>query len=128
MKHPRPPRNFGTGAKPNLNSHKLISISLRLTRQQQEKLNLLGGTTWIRQQIDQSEVFDPLAPKSETDKTQLIETLGQCQCKGSRGDYCLRKASFVLKQVIDGQTYEFKVCREHRVAFQQGSLMVSTTK
>lgn len=127
MKHPKSPRNFGAGVRPILNSHKLISISLRLTKQQQEKLNLLGGTTWIRQQIEQAEVADPLATKSTAEKSNLTDNLGQCQCKGSRGDRCLRKANFVLKKVIDGQTYEFRVCQEHRMASQQGSLVVSIT-
>lgn len=113
------------------NPQKLTLISVRLTKPQREKLNRLGGTAWLRQQIEQAILP---SQQTQTHKTEVPPvqhaslTLGQCQCKNSRGMQCLREAATILKQVIDGQSLEFKVCKEHSVAFQQGTLSISGRK
>lgn len=128
MKHPKKPHRHGVGGNPAISSQKLTLLSIRLTRQQRDKLNLLGGASWLRRQIDNA-----VLPTQEIDAAPQIARdqtprYAQCQCKNVRGTQCLRKANAILKQVIDGQTYEFSVCDEHNIAFRQGTLSISGSK
>lgn len=91
-------------------------------------MNRLGGTAWLRQQIDQAVLPSQQNKTQEAEIPHESSTLGQCQCKNSRGMQCFREATTTLKQVIEGQTLEFKVCKEHSVAFQQGTLSISGRK
>jgi hypothetical protein len=129
MKNPKYPHNQDSGGSSAVSSQKLTLISVRLSKPQREKLNRLGGTAWLREQIDKA-----ILPSQESKVNQTPEPtprppkLGQCQCKNTRGFQCFREATAVLQQVIDGQTHEFRVCREHSVAFQQGTLSISGRK
>ena len=131
MKNPKYPHLSEAGASSAGNPQKLTLISVRLTKPQREKLNRLGGTAWLRQQINQAILPSQQTKIHEAEiqpTHQASSTLGQCQCKNPRGVQCFREATTILKKVIDGHPIEFNVCREHNVAFQQGSLSISGRK
>lgn len=101
---------------PARTEQKLSLLSLRLTRQQREKLTRLGGTAWLRRQID-SAVLPGQIPEA-------ADLEDQCQCKNTSGNQCHRPAEMDLTQIIDGQRHIFKVCHQHHKAFQHGTLSV----
>lgn len=108
--------NHSNPAKSERNEQKLALLSLRLTREQREKLTRLGGTAWLRRQIDAA-----VLPGADTQQS-LSED--QCQCKNSQGIQCARPAAFELIQIIDGARHTFNVCQQHHKAFQHGTLAV----
>jgi hypothetical protein len=108
--------NQSNPAKSERNEQKLALLSLRLTREQREKLTRLGGTAWLRRQIDAA-----VLPGEDKQQNHQAD---QCQCKNSQGIQCARPAAFELNQVIDGARHLFKVCQQHHKAFQHGTLAV----
>ena len=46
----------GQGRKPIKEGQASVTVSLRLTQAQRDKLELLGGASWVRIQIDNEEV------------------------------------------------------------------------
>lgn len=44
----------GQGRKPVAEGHTTVSVSLRMTESQRDKLALLGGAEWVRQRIDKA--------------------------------------------------------------------------
>ena len=50
----------GQGRKPIKNGQETVTVSLRMTEAQRDKLALLGGAAWVRQRIDKAK-----APNAE---------------------------------------------------------------
>ena len=46
----------GQGRKPVTEGEQTITVSLRMTVTQREKLALLGGAVWVRQRIDKAKI------------------------------------------------------------------------
>lgn len=44
----------GQGRKPIKNGQETVTVSLRMTESQRDKLALLGGAEWVRQRIDKA--------------------------------------------------------------------------
>jgi hypothetical protein len=54
----RPPSDRGQGRKPLSPEDHTVTVSLRMTQAQREKLTLLGGAPWVREKIDKAKVRD----------------------------------------------------------------------
>ncbi len=50
----------GQGRKPIKNGQETVTVSLRMTESQRDKVALLGGAEWVRQRIDKAK-----APNAE---------------------------------------------------------------
>lgn len=50
----RPPNDRGQGRKPISEEETTVTVSLRMTPTQREKLTLLGGASWVREKIDRA--------------------------------------------------------------------------
>lgn len=46
----------GQGRKPLSDQEKTVLVSIRMTDKQKSKLKSLGGSAWIRKQIDESQI------------------------------------------------------------------------
>jgi len=46
----------GQGRKPVAEGEQTVTVSLRMTEAQREKLQRLGGAEWVRQKIDKAKV------------------------------------------------------------------------
>ena len=44
----------GQGRKPIKNGQETVTVSLRMTESQRDKVALLGGAEWVRQRIDKA--------------------------------------------------------------------------
>jgi hypothetical protein len=44
----------GQGRKPIKNGQETVTVSLRMTESQRDKLALLGGAEWVRQRVDKA--------------------------------------------------------------------------
>lgn len=56
----------GQGRKPIKAGQDTVTVSLRLTVGQRDKLALLGGAEWVRQRIDKANQRDARATASDT--------------------------------------------------------------
>lgn len=52
----RPPNDRSQGRKPVKEGEPTVTVSLRMTEAQREKLSKLGGAEWIRTRIDKAKV------------------------------------------------------------------------
>jgi hypothetical protein len=52
----RPPNNRGQGRKRLSADDDTVTVSLRMTPTQREKLALLGGAPWVREKIDRAKL------------------------------------------------------------------------
>lgn len=52
----RPPNDRGQGRKPLSEEDQTVTVSLRMTQAQREKLTLLGGAPWVRGKIDKAKL------------------------------------------------------------------------
>ena len=50
----RPPNDRGQGRKPIKAGEETVTVSLRMTPAQREKLKALGGAEWVRDRIDRA--------------------------------------------------------------------------
>jgi hypothetical protein len=50
----RPPNDRGQGRKPIKPGEETVTVSLRMTPAQREKLKGLGGAEWVRDRIDRA--------------------------------------------------------------------------
>ena len=53
-KKPRAPSDRGQGRKPIKEGEETVTVSLRMTEGQREKLKRLGGGPWVRDRIDKA--------------------------------------------------------------------------
>jgi hypothetical protein len=51
---PRPPSDRGQGRKPIKEGADTVTVSLRMTTDQRDKLQRLGGASWVRERIDKA--------------------------------------------------------------------------
>ena len=52
--NPRPPNDRGQGRKPLQEGEETVTVSLRMTPAQRDKLKALGGAVWVREKIDKA--------------------------------------------------------------------------
>ena len=50
----RPPNDRGQGRKPIKPGEETVTVSLRMTPAQRDKLAVLGGASWVRDRIDKA--------------------------------------------------------------------------
>ena len=55
-KQPRPPNDRGQGRKPIKEGAETVTVSLRMTLDQRDKLAKLGGAAWVRERIDKAKL------------------------------------------------------------------------
>jgi hypothetical protein len=55
-KEPRPPSDRGQGRKPIKAGSETVTVSLRMTAEQRDKLAKLGGAIWVRERIDKAKL------------------------------------------------------------------------
>lgn len=53
---PRPPNDRGQGRKPLKEGTETVTVSLRMTPGQRDKLQRLGGASWVRERIDKAKL------------------------------------------------------------------------
>ena len=51
---PRPPNDRGQGRKPIKEGAETVTVSLRMTPDQRDKLAKLGGAAWVRDRINRA--------------------------------------------------------------------------
>ena len=54
----------GQGRKPLSDVSPSVTVSLRLTKEQQSKLKVLGGGAWVRVRIDEANISQPPQDKN----------------------------------------------------------------
>lgn len=55
-KQARPPSDRGQGRKPIKEGAETVTVSLRMTPDQRDKLGKLGGAAWVRERIDRAKL------------------------------------------------------------------------
>lgn len=58
----------GQGRKPLKEGQQTVTVSLRMTEMQRDKLALLGGAEWVRQRIDKAKAPNVEVPGAAPEK------------------------------------------------------------
>ena len=74
----------GQGRKPIKDGQDTITVSLRMTEAQRDKLALLGGAEWVRQRIDKAKAPNAEVSRSAPLLAQVGSTDGLCPEGGEK--------------------------------------------